>query len=90
MPIYDFTCKNCNTTFEAFAKIETRELDCPECEGTAVRQISAPAFQLKGDGFYGRGSFTKAKQGPKLDEDFMKLSDAEMNKELGLPEDTVS
>jgi putative FmdB family regulatory protein len=46
MPIYDFRCVQCGTTFEELVRSTTRddEVTCPECGGKqAERQIGAPS-----------------------------------------------
>jgi len=54
MPIYEYECKACGHTFEAFQKMVDDPLkDCPECKKAALKKlISASAFRLKGDGWY--------------------------------------
>ena len=57
MAIYEYLCPVCGT-FEVFQKMSEAPLSvCPECakKGTTSkveRQISAPAFHLKGGGWY--------------------------------------
>lgn len=54
MPIYEYECSNCHQQFDLLQKISdepTRQ--CPQChKDTAVRLVSAAAFQLKGSGWY--------------------------------------
>lgn len=54
MPIYEFKCKNCQRQFEQFLKMSDLDASsCPHCQGTQLeRLVSAPAFQLKGSGWY--------------------------------------
>ena len=54
MPIYEYACDNCDHALDALQKISDDPLtDCPECgEASLKRQISAPRFRLKGDGWY--------------------------------------
>jgi putative FmdB family regulatory protein len=54
MPIYGYACKNCDHTLDALQKMADDPLvDCPECgEATLKRQLSAPRFRLKGQGWY--------------------------------------
>jgi len=54
MPTYDYRCKNCGYQFEAFQKMSEEPLrDCPVCNGTIQRLISAGnGFIFKGSGFY--------------------------------------
>ncbi len=61
MPLYEYLCSACAQRFE---RLESFDADpqppCPACGGTASRQLSVPALQFKGSGFYvndyGRGS----------------------------------
>jgi putative FmdB family regulatory protein len=53
MPTYEYKCEKCGTVFEkrqlfADAPLSTH----PECGGPVHRLMSAPAFQLKGTGWY--------------------------------------
>jgi putative FmdB family regulatory protein len=43
MPVYDFSCHECNATFERVDKIADRKqfTPCPECSGMAERIITA-------------------------------------------------
>jgi len=54
MPIYGYACKSCEHTFDALQKISDDPLvDCPDCGDTSLRkQLSAPKFRLKGQGWY--------------------------------------
>ena len=54
MPIYGYACTNCGHSLDALQKIADDPLvDCPECEKPALkRQLSAPRFRLKGQGWY--------------------------------------
>jgi len=54
MPIYAYACKDCDHTLDALQKIaDERLVDCPECGEPALkRQLSAPRFRLKGQGWY--------------------------------------
>jgi len=57
MAIYEYSCPNCGH-FEVFQRMSEAPLtNCPECEKRGVlvqvkRLISAPAFHLKGSGWY--------------------------------------
>ena len=43
MPLFDYTCKKCDHTFEALV-YNGEEVECPECHGRRVeRQLSLPA-----------------------------------------------
>ena len=54
MPIYGYQCQNCDHTLDALQKIADDPLvDCPECGTPGLkRQLSAPRFRLKGQGWY--------------------------------------
>tara|TARA_B110000503_G_scaffold138657_1_gene225281 strand:+ start:251 stop:526 length:276 start_codon:yes stop_codon:yes gene_type:complete len=54
VPIYDYQCAACQHTLEAIQKMADAPLmDCPACGKPALRkQVSAPAFRLKGGGWY--------------------------------------
>jgi putative regulatory protein, FmdB family len=63
MPIYEYQCEKCEGTFEAIQKFSDAPLtDCRLCEdGTVKKLLSAPAFRLKGSGWY-ETDFKKDKQ----------------------------
>jgi len=54
MPIYGYTCTNCEHTLDALQKMSDDPLvECPDCGKSALkRQLSAPRFRLKGQGWY--------------------------------------
>ena len=54
MPIYEYHCDNCGENFDAMQKFADQPLTHHEkCNGGPVhRLISAPAFHLKGSGWY--------------------------------------
>jgi putative FmdB family regulatory protein len=54
MPIYEYRCLACGHTLDALQKLSDAPLeDCPECEEAALKRLmSAPAFRLKGGGWY--------------------------------------
>ena len=54
MPIYGYACKSCEHRFDALQKMSDPKLvDCPECgEASLRKQLSAPKFRLKGQGWY--------------------------------------
>ena len=54
MPIYGYACKICDHTLDALQKIADDPLvECPACgESGLKRQLSAPRFRLKGQGWY--------------------------------------
>lgn len=54
MPIYAYTCKNCEHNLDALQKMADAPLvDCPSCGEPALKRLlSAPRFRLKGQGWY--------------------------------------
>ena len=60
MPLYEYKCRDCHRLSEVIQKFSDDPLtDCSECGGTLAKVISAPAFHLKGSGWY------KTDYGPK-------------------------
>ncbi len=60
MPLYEYQCRDCRRLIEVIQKFSDDPLtDCPECGGTLEKAVSAPAFHLKGSGWY------KTDYGPK-------------------------
>ena len=53
MPIYEYQCKKCGVV-EIMQKIsEGTKRKCPDCGAAGLKKlVSAPAFQLKGSGWY--------------------------------------
>jgi len=53
MPLYEYHCSKCAETFEVMRKFSDPPLTEHEgCGGALERLLSAPAFQLKGTGWY--------------------------------------
>lgn len=54
MPIYEYQCEECSEVTEAIQKFSDAPLtDCPSCRAPALKKLlSAPAFRLKGGGWY--------------------------------------
>jgi putative FmdB family regulatory protein len=54
MPTYEYECQSCGGHTEKFQKMSDAPLlVCPHCkESQLTQQLSAPAFQLKGTGWY--------------------------------------
>lgn len=54
MPIYPYVCTACGHEFDALQKISDDPLtECPQCGESRLRKrLAAPAFQLKGTGWY--------------------------------------
>ena len=56
MPLYEYECTACHKHTEKIQKFSDPEItDCPHCGGPLKRVISAPAFSLKGGGWYADG-----------------------------------
>jgi putative FmdB family regulatory protein len=54
MPIYAYRCDSCGAEKDVLQKLSDAPLTvCPECGAEAFhKRLSAPAFQLKGSGWY--------------------------------------
>ena len=54
MPLYEYVCDACGRRFEKIQKFSDPAPDpCPHCgHGPVKRQLSSPAIQFKGSGFY--------------------------------------
>jgi len=54
MPIYGYACGDCEHVFDVLQKMsDARLVDCPECGRPSLKkQLSAPKFRLKGEGWY--------------------------------------
>jgi putative FmdB family regulatory protein len=53
MPLYEYVCDACGHRFEVIRKFSDAPLDrCPKCGGPIHKLQSAPAFHLKGTGWY--------------------------------------
>lgn len=53
MPLYEYKCHACGKKFEVIQKFSDEPLKThPECGGEVERLLSAPAFHLKGTGWY--------------------------------------
>lgn len=69
MPLYEYECDACGHRFEVIQKFSDAPIDkCPVCGSTVHKLQSAPAFHLKGTGWYATdyaksGSATDAKSG---------------------------
>ncbi len=74
MPIYEYQCDSCGTRFDAIQKFSDEPLTvCRACGAEGIRKLmSAPAFRLKGGGWYetdfksnNQRNLTKAENGAK-------------------------
>jgi putative FmdB family regulatory protein len=53
MPLYEYKCQSCGKTFELIQKFSDEPLTThSECGGVLEKVITAPAFHLKGTGWY--------------------------------------
>lgn len=54
MPLYVYKCAKCGHEFEKIEKLSAPHTQkCPRCKkGRAERQLSSPAIQFKGSGWY--------------------------------------
>ena len=53
MPLYEYKCQSCGKTFEVIQKFSEDPLKTHAgCGGVVERLLSAPAFHLKGTGWY--------------------------------------
>ncbi len=54
MPIYGYVCKSCGHRFDVLQKMSDNPLvHCPDCgEPSLQKELSAPKFRLKGQGWY--------------------------------------
>ena len=57
MPIFEYKCNECQKTVDVIERfVDSKERECPSCKGTMQKQIGAPSFRLKGDGWYKKTS----------------------------------
>jgi putative FmdB family regulatory protein len=53
MPLYEYQCSKCGRVFEVMQKFSDAPLTTHEdCGGSLEKLLSAPAFHLKGSGWY--------------------------------------
>ena len=53
MPLYEYKCEACEHRFEKIRKFSDPPLEaCPKCGGRVEKQVSSPAIQFKGSGWY--------------------------------------
>ena len=64
MPLYEYECGACAHRFEIIQRFsDAPVMECPKCRGALRKLQSAPAFQLKGTGWYAT-DYPKAGQTP--------------------------
>lgn len=65
MPIWDFKCTQCDSTFEAFVPSSERDnVRCPTCNVKTEVQLGASSFNLKGKDWY-KGGFSSMSKSSK-------------------------
>ena len=75
MPLYEYECGACGHRFEIIQKFSDQPItECPTCRGALRKLQSAPAFQLKGTGWYAT-DYPKSGQAP-ADKDSSGSSDS--------------
>ena len=53
MPLYEYKCATCGERVEIIQRVSDPPYShCPKCGGEMKKQLSAPAIQFKGSGFY--------------------------------------
>jgi putative FmdB family regulatory protein len=53
MPLYEYKCVTCGERVEIIQRVSDPPYShCPKCGGEMKKQISSPAIQFKGSGFY--------------------------------------
>lgn len=77
MPIYEYQCQACGHKLDAIQSFSDKPLKkCPKCGKPKLNKlISAPAFHLKGTGWYAtdfKGSGKKKDEGDKANKDTVK------------------
>jgi putative FmdB family regulatory protein len=69
LPLYEYKCVKCGHRFEKIESLSASEVKkCPKCGARAERQLTAPAIQFKGSGWYvtdygGKGSAASSSEG---------------------------
>ena len=63
MPIYSYRCNLCGFDDDVIVSTEKRDNKFPceqeGCSGIMIRELDAPSFHLKGDGWYKDGYGSK-------------------------------
>jgi putative FmdB family regulatory protein len=85
MPLYEYKCQSCGKIFEVIQKFSDEPLKThPECGGIVEKVISAPAFHLKGTGWYatdyGKGNGKSAKSEESKSDSKSEKSDSKSEK----------
>jgi len=82
MPLYEYECEKCGHRFEKIRKFSDPPLEvCPACGGSVHKLQSAPAFHLKGSGWYITDYAKKDQAGAKAESGSTDTKDAKDTKE---------
>jgi putative FmdB family regulatory protein len=77
MPLYEYECDVCGHRFELIQKFSDAPVEkCPKCGGTVHKLQSAPAFHLKGTGWYATDYAKKDQSSGTSDSDTRESKDA--------------
>jgi len=64
VPLYEYKCVKCGRTTEKIEPVAGPHLKkCPHCGGRVEQQLTAPAIQFKGSGWYVTDYAGKGKSG---------------------------
>jgi putative FmdB family regulatory protein len=86
MPLYEYECGACGHRFEIIQKFSDQPItECPKCRGALRKLQSAPAFQLKGTGWYAT-DYPKTGQAP-ADKDSGGSSDSSSGEKVAAKDD---
>ena len=76
MPLYEYECQSCGTRSEVIQRFSDAPLTtCEACGGELRKLLSAPAFQLKGSGWY-KTDYASSRGGAKGKESSSSSSDS--------------
>jgi putative FmdB family regulatory protein len=69
MPIFEYLCESCQHHWELIVSRSASDAPpCPQCGKPGHKELSAPAFQFKGGGWYATGySKTEGKESGKAE-----------------------
>src|SRR5207245_9740530 len=81
MPLYEYECDACGHRFEIIRKFSDPPVEkCPVCKGGVHKLQSAPAFHLKGSGWYITDYAKKDQAGAKAEDGSTDTKDAKDTK----------
>ena len=92
MPLYEFRCNACERQFERLVRFNAANPECPNCSSANTSKLlSAPAFRLKGSGWYETDfKSDKEKRRNLVDSEGGKSSDADKKPEDKAKSETKS